>query len=156
MIHPPLRIPSSQNPVKKREEILHKYQLEKHLNNKNNNTNNITGNSSPNKISNIRNLPNISAGTRNIDSSTSNTNNSSSNEPTLAQKDLDQMYIQEWKPFHLSQIVSYYRDMRSFPVVGRSTYALLWKRKFVTNPHVTDKLKGLTEQDFVNYVQQLN
>jgi hypothetical protein len=61
---------------------------------------------------------------------------------------LAKAYWEDWKGFHLHQILSYYRDMHSFPVIGNSTYALLWKRKFVKNPHVTNLLKDIKEEHY--------
>lgn len=71
-------------------------------------------------------------------------------EKTKEKKRLDDaVYWDDWKAYHLSQIVKYFKEMRSFPVVGKSAFSLLWKSKFVPNPHVQQVLQGLGEEDFI-------
>ena len=66
----------------------------------------------------------------------------------VAEEDNAAVYWEDWKAYHLSQIVKYFREMRSFPVVGNSAFALLWRNKYLPNPHVQHMLEGLDHEDF--------
>jgi hypothetical protein len=39
--------------------------------------------------------------------------------------------------------------------VGHSTYALLWKRKYLANPQVVERLKDIKEDDYWHAARSL-
>lgn len=45
--------------------------------------------------------------------------------------------------------------VQSFPCVGHSTYALLWKRKYLANPQVVERLKDIKEDDYWHAARSL-
>lgn len=58
-----------------------------------------------------------------------------------------------------TELVSYLvaAGTQSFPCVARnSTYALLWKRKFVVNAEVAERLKDIREEDFIEAARKLH